>query len=164
MLYTFAPMESFDKGKYAFVDTGVKIRTVSYNPTGEKCVLLIPELNYPLEFYEQFMVEYKKCRVVSADLIGQGQSERVDEYSLNLFVSQFAAVIGHYELASEETHLLCHGFGCVVGALLSQQYSFKSVSFVAPLIYQKPYDKSMYRQGLGARLVQSLSCGRSRPD
>lgn len=50
--YTFAPMESFDKGKYAFLDTGVKIRTVSYNAAGEASILLIPELNYPLEFYE----------------------------------------------------------------------------------------------------------------
>lgn len=110
------------------------------------------------------MLKYKKCRIVSADLIGQGQSEQVGEYSLNLFVSQFAEVINHYQLVSEETHLLCHGFGCVVGALLSQQYTFKSVSFVAPLIYQKPYDKTMYRQGLMTRLVQSLSCGRSHPD
>lgn len=70
--YTLAPMENFDKGKYAFVDTGVKIRTVAYNSAGEASVLLIPDVNYPLEFYEQFMLKYKKCRVVSADLIGQG--------------------------------------------------------------------------------------------
>ena len=138
-------MESFDKGKYAFVDTGVKIRTVAYNPTAEATVLLIPELNYPLEFYEQLMLKYKKCRVISADLIGQGQSEPIGEYSLNIFVSQFAEVISHYQLLNCELHLLCHGFGCVVGALLSQQFVFKSVNFVTPLIYQKPYDKTMYR-------------------
>ena len=45
-------MENFDKEKYTFIDTGVKIRTVSYNPAVQNVVLLIPEINYPLEFYE----------------------------------------------------------------------------------------------------------------
>ena len=91
------------------------------------------------------MVKYKKCRIVSADLIGQGQSEPITEYSISMFVSQFVEVINHYQLLNDDLHLLCHGFGCVIGAQLSQQYMFKSVNFVAPLIYQKPYDKTMYR-------------------
>ncbi|KAI9005308.1 Alpha/Beta hydrolase protein, partial [Gaertneriomyces semiglobifer] len=87
----------------------------------------------------------KIANILALDLVGHGQSERVQEdsaYTTPSIVNDIVTLLDIYKESADSVILICHSYGCAIGTHLfaRMQERIKALVFLCPKAMPTPHD------------------------